>query len=272
MSDEAGAGSGQDDGQAGSGAPAGGLPEGGSENDDKPITAKQLKAILANQERGFQERLAGQAREFDAFKAGAAQQDKPVEAPKRYTRGDLKAAVDSAQITQEQADDIWAKQLETTMIESATAAATAAVAGRTQKERIDSDLSAYKRLKPEIMQAGETRQKIAEEYQYLTSIGASKTVETELAAIRAVLGPLDKLERSLNARRSQESEEQGGEGGEGRPRGGSSKKLVDHLSADVKKKYESRIASGLYKDWEAVEKELKYASPNVRQRLGLPAA
>ena len=272
MSNEAGAGAGQDDGQAGSGAPAGGSSEDGSEKDDKPITAKQLKAALENQRRHYESRLEGQSRELEAFKAGAATKEKPVETPKRYTRGELKAAVDASQITQEQADEVWAKQIESSAIENATAAATAAVAGRTHKERIEADLASYKRLKPEILQPGETRDKIVEEFNYLKSIGDPGTLETELKAIRAVLGSLDKLEKASSARRSQESEEQGGAGGDGRPRGGSSKKLVDHLSTDVKKTYEARIKSGLYKDWDAVEKELKYASPNVRQRLGLPAA
>ena len=259
-----------DDGQAGIGAPASGSPEGGSENDEKPITAKQLKAALANQQTRYEERIAAQSREFEAFKAGASQKEKPVEAQKRYTRAELRAAVDASQITQEQADEVWAKQIEATAVENATVAAMAAVAGRTQKERIEADLASYKRLKPDIMQDGEIRTKIAEEYKYLMSIGDPGTIDTELKAIRAVLGPLEKLEKSSFARRALESDEQSGGGG--RSGTGSRKKLVDHLKADVKSQYEKRIASGLYKDWEAVEKELKYASPNVRQRLGLPAA
>src|SRR3990167_8168251 len=66
-------GAGAGNGQAGKGAPAGGSPEGGSENDDKPITAKQLKAALENQRRHYEGKLDGQAREFEAFRAGAGQ-------------------------------------------------------------------------------------------------------------------------------------------------------------------------------------------------------
>src|SRR3990167_1087022 len=203
-------GAGAGDGQAGSGAPAGGSPEGGSENDDKPITAKQLKAALASQRTHYEERLNGQAREFEAFKAGAGTKEKPTELPKRYTQADLKAAVDAQQITQEQANDIWAKQMREETREIAEAAATAVVTGRTQKERIDSDLSAYKRLKPEIMERGsEVREKITEEFKYLVSIGKPQDESTELAAIRAVLGPLEKLENAAKARRAQEGEEIG---------------------------------------------------------------
>src|SRR3990167_8304959 len=265
-------GAGAGDGQAGSGAPAGGSPEGGSENDDKPITAKQLKAALASQRTHYEERLNGQAREFEAFKAGAGTKEKPTELPKRYTQADLKAAVDAQQITQEQANDVWAKQMREETREIAEAAATAVVTGRTQKERIDSDLSAYKRLKPEILERGsEVRTKIEGEYAYLKSIGDPDSVETELKAIRAVLGPLDKLEKSASASRAQENDEQGGGGSDGKQRGGAGKTLFDQRSEEVRKKYEGMIERGLYKDKAAVEKELVYASPNVRARLGLAA-
>lgn len=266
--DGASAGNGQD----GNGAPSGGSPEGGSENDDKPITAKQLKAALASQARQYEERLSGQAREFEAFKAGGGGRKEQAEPPKRYTRAELRAAVEANQITAEQSDDIWAKQVREESREDAIAAATDVVTSKATKERIDADLTKYKRLKPEIMQAGsETRDKIVEEFNYLKSIGDPGTIETELKAIRAVLGPLDKLEKAAGARRSEESEEQGGSDSGGGQRKNTSKKLVDHLNADAKAKYQERINKGLYKDWDAVEKELAYASRNVRQRLGLPA-
>jgi len=255
------------------GASSGGSSNGGSDNDDKPITAKQLKAALASQRAHYEGQLEAQAREFEAFKSGAAsRKDDDRQAPKRFTRAELKAAVDAGQITQEQADDRWASQVREEAIEHANATANAAVDARTKKERIDADISAYKRLKPEIMESGsETRKKVQEEFNYLTSIGQPKSVETELAAIRSVLGPLDKLQKAANSRRVEDHDEQGGSSGDsggGKPTG---KKLVDALKGEHKDFYQRGIKSGRYKDWEDVEKELSYASPNVRRRLGLPA-
>lgn len=266
-----GAGAGQDDGQPGSGAPGGGSPEGGSDNDEKPITAKQLKAALESQRRHYEGQIEQQRAEFDAFKAGANQQRPAKEdnAPKRYSRKELNDAVTAGRITQEQADDHWAQQTREEAREDAVAAATAAVAGRTTKERIDSDLAAYKRLKPEIMEAGTERDKIREEFKYLVSIGKPNDISTELAAIRAVLGPLDKLQNAASARRSAETEQQGG-GGDSKPVK-TGKKLVDQMDARGRTYYEHAIKQGRYKDWDAVEAELKFAPPQSRARLGIRA-
>lgn len=278
-----GAGAGQDDGQPGSGAPGGGSPEGGSENDDKPITAKQLKAALESQKRHYEGQLAGQRAEFEAFKqgVGSRKEDPPADKPKRFTRAQLKTAVDAGQITQEQADDHLAEQMREDAKVEAVAAATAAVAGRTHKERIDTEIESYKRLKPDIMTDGtELREKIKAEFQYLVGLGSpgrgAEALPTQLAAIRAVLGPLDKLEKAAGARRPTDSHQDtgGGEGG-GRSKdgggGNSGKALHEHLKGDAKAHYEEGIKKGRYKDWKDVDAELKYASPGVKRRLGLPA-
>lgn len=276
MSNAAGAGAGN--GQGGSGAPSGGSPEGGSENeglDDK--FEKRIKAALANQARQYESRIDAVRAEFEAFKAGASSNEPPADKPRVYTRAELKAAVDAAQITQEQADDRWAAQIEAEATSKAVAAATAVVNGQATKERVDSEIESYKRLKPEIMEKGsELRGKVEAEFDHLVHVvgmpgKGNGVLQTQLAAIRAVLGPLDKLEKSANAGRAHESDEQGGGTGGGKP-GGGSKKLVDHLKGDAKEHYERGIKQGRYKDWNAVEAELKYASPSVRQRLGLPQA
>lgn len=276
MMDKEGAGAGDDSGQAGNGAPAGGSPEGGSENDDKPISARQLKAALASQEKRFKDELAAKERELEAFKAGLDKGRPPADKPKVYSKPELKAAVDGGQITQEQADDIWDKQREAQIRESAKADALSAVNDRSTKERIDRDISRYKQLKPEIMERGsDVREKIAAEYQYLREAGSPESIATELVAIRAVLGPLEKLEKAADTRRAAESHQESGGGGEGGDKkGGNSggKKLVDHLKGDAKEYYEKGIKSGRYpKGWDDVEAELKYASPGVKRRLGLPA-
>ena len=269
-----GAGAGQDDGQAGSGAPAGGSSEDGSENEGKldEKFEKRIKAALASQRAHYEAQLGGVRSELEAFKAGAASKGGNADdaTPKRHTRQELKAAVDAGQISQEQADEVWAKQVRTEAVESATAAATIAVSRQATKERIDTDIGSYKRLKPEIMENGsEVREKIREEYNYLVGLGAEKTSATELAAIRAVLGPLEKLERAAGARRSADHDQQGGSDSGGRPKGGGGKTLVDQLDARSKEFYEKGIKQGRYADWKAVEAELKYATPKRRAELGL---
>lgn len=262
-----GAGAGQDDGQGGSGAPSGGSPEGGSENDEKPITAKQLKAALASQRSHYERELANRDAQFDAFKAGAGSGSKKEEErqpPKRYTRKELNTAVTAGTITQEQADDQFALQTRDEAREIAEAAAVSVVNGATQKERIDSDLAKYKRLAPEILDKGsDERQKIVTEFGELVRTGMPNNLATELAAIRAVMGPLEKLEKARGASRLVEHDEQGAGSG-GRPGSGKTgKKLVDQLSPRQKAHYQKGIDNRRYRDWTEVEAELKFSPGRV---------
>ena len=272
MIENEGAGAGQEDGQGGSGAPSGGSPEGGSENETADAKfERRIKAALANQKASLRAEFDAQ---LQAFRAGAdSQQPKREEAPKRYTRKELNAAVEAGQISRDQADEVWDTQVRTEATEVAARTAREVVVGNATKERIDADLASYKRLKPEIMdKSSETRGKIVEEFTYLVGIGKPRDEATELAAIRAVLGPLEKLERVARASRSEEShQESGGSGSGDRPKGGGGKGLVDKLDARAKEHYEKGIKQGRYKDWKEVEAELKYATPQRRQQLGLPA-
>lgn len=278
-----GAGTGEDSGQGGSGAPSGGSSEGGSENDDKPITARQLKAALASQKKAFEDQIAAKDRELEAFKEGVGKRVHQQDQPKTYTKAELKAAVEAGQITQEQADDAWDQQRETQIREAARTEALNAVTAKSTKERIDGDIESYKRLKPEIMESGsDIRTKVEAEFQYLVrELGEPGSgpgvLKTQLKAIRAVLGPLDRLEKAASARRAADHEQQGGGSGEGKGKGGGEgggggKALHEHLTGDNKAYYEKGIKAGRYKDWKDVDAELKYATPSVRRRLGLPAA
>ena len=81
MLENDGAGAGDGD-KTGIGAPDGGSSEDGSENDDKPVTAKQLKAALASQKRHYEGQLQSQRAEFESFKDGVGKRvDKPADQP-----------------------------------------------------------------------------------------------------------------------------------------------------------------------------------------------
>lgn len=272
MAVDDGAGADDDlDGQLGSGAPKGGSPEGGSDNDDKPITAKQLKAALESQKRHYEGQLQGQRAEFESFKEGVGKREQPrVEQPKVYAKADLKAAVAAGSISQEQSDDIWERQQEAQITARAETAALNAVTASQAKERIDSDLAKYKRLAPEILdKASEERQKIVTKYRRMVANGLPDNLATELEAIEAVMGPLEKLEKARSVSRHVEHDEQGGSSGE-RGKGGSGKTLADKLAPRYKEHYEAQIKSGRYKDWKEVEAEIKFATPQRRQQMGLP--
>lgn len=268
MAAEGAGADGKPDGQGGSGAPSGDSKESqDGKPDDEFVPVSRFKAALADQARRSQEREDALRAEFEAFKSGAKSSKDQQDPPKRYSRVELKAAVSAGQVTQDQADDIWAKQVKDEAREEAVAAAREDSSRRTQQEQLDHDLNEYKRLAPEIKdRTSDTFEKVRTEFQYMTRNGSPKDLATELAAIRAVLGPLDKLEKAKSATRSEDHDQQGGGGRQEERKAG--KKLVDTLSPREKSYYQGLIDRGHHKDWGEVEKVLGFARPDVRRRQG----
>lgn len=251
---------------AGGGAPGGGSPEGGPGKDggEKQVPESRLRAALRDQE----QRLTA-AFEAKLAELKAAPKSDP---PKRYTKAQLSAAVEAGQITQEQADQTWEAQVQQDAMASAERVALETVSAAERQRHINAELNRYLAAAPEIGPGSDdpVRQRIQDEYNYLVkTLGDEPNVTTQLKAVRAVLGPIERLEKSRSGRDQRESHrETGGEGGGGgEPR--KTGKLADRLHADARRHYEKQIESGRYKDWSEVEAELKYASPGTRQRLGI---
>lgn len=248
----------------GGGAPDGGSPEGGQGNQpdegEKAKFESRLRAALASQE-------AKLRTEFEARLAEATA--KKPDPPKRYTRQELKAAVEAGQISETQADEILENQIRDEVTATARNEARAVVTSASREGRVESDIARYKAVAPEILDTGhETRHRLRESYNYFLSLGDKPGTATELKALHAVLGPIEKLERARSGRFSSDSHRETGGGEAGKPRTKSGK-LTDRLNADAKRHYEKQIEKGLYKDWGDVETELKYASPRIRQNLGI---
>lgn len=256
----------------GGGAPAGGSPEGGQ--DDKPkdgelVPKTQFIAALNNAERKREAEVSGLRAEIDDLRAQV--KAKPADQPKRITRAELNAAVTAGQITQEQADQHWEQQILQDAETRAHRVALETSSAERRKELVDSQIARYTSVAPEILDdAHETRQRIRSEFNTLVQLGGDpRDVATQLNAIRAVLGPIDRLEQSRSGRPQYEPHRETGGAGGGGPERKVASKFVDQLNAEAKRHYEKGIEQGRYKDWEAVEAELKYAKPAVRQRLGI---
>jgi hypothetical protein len=263
----------EDGGDAGGGAAGGGSPQGGQDKQPKDgdvVPKTQFIAAINSANRKY-ETLETEVKELRA-----KLESKPAEAQKRYTRAELTAMVENRQITQEQADAQIDHQTREDSREEAARVAHQTVTQAQRKGHVDSEIARYTAVAPEILDdAHETRQRIKEEYQYLVkTLGDPDSVATQLKAIRAVLGPVEKLERSRNARPSFESHQDTG-GGSGAPSGGkkdSSKPLsYDDLSAREKAHYDKLITRGIYKDKAAVNEELQFANANTRRKYGAMA-
>lgn len=198
---------------------------------------------------------------------GQKPEPKKEELPKTLTRVDLRAAVEKQQLTQEEADNIWDRQL----IEQAKLAgreeARTTLSVTQSGQRIDADLRQYRAAVPNAWKEGtEERAKVSEEFRYLVSIGQPDSKETELAAMRSVFGPVEKLDKA-RSKPSVEADEQSGALGESEP--GKKQDVVKGLSAREKDYYGDQIKKGRYKDWNEVGKELeKYGNPALRRKMG----
>lgn len=179
---------------------------------------------------------------------------------KTYSRAQLMQAVDSGHLTQVQADELWESQI----IEKTRTQVMDEVAQVTEHSRkndkVSEQIKKYKEAIPDLMDEGETRKKVTTEFNYLVSIGAPDSVETELAALRAAFGPIDALERKRSGRTNRETDQESA--GSGNQKGGD-KSLFGSLPPRYKAYYENMLAKGFYKSKEDVEKELKRVGPEA---------
>lgn len=186
--------------------------------------------------------------------------------PKPYTRAELLAAVENGQITQAQADEAWEAQITAKVTESVTRDWLQHETAKERAKRVSSEISRYKAVVPDVTDtASETRQKVAAEFQYLVSIGQPKTVETELAALRSVLGPVDRLEKRDVTREKRPTHQEGNGGGGRPPRDGGNPNGPANLPPRYKAHYERMIEKGMYSGWDdkRLQAELKRAKPQV---------
>ena len=189
--------------------------------------------------------------------------EEPAQQEKVLTRSELRAAVEKQQLTQEEADTLWDKQLLAQATKAAREVASQEVTVKQKDQRIEADLRQYKQFVPNAWKEGtEERAKVADEFKALVDLGLPNSRETELAAMRTVFGPVDKLASKPRSKPSVEHDEQAGGGGEGSDRT-PQKDAVKGLDARTRAYYQKGIESGRYKDWNEVRSELSFRKPRA---------
>lgn len=170
----------------------------------------------------------------------------PRETPKQ-SRAQLLDLVDEGSLTQAQADTIWEDQLRKDILaEARQEVSTSRIA-----DNINKEMDRYVELIPDIEVAGsDDRKKVQAEYRELVRFGSPAGLTTELAALRAVYGPVSKIKKSKADVETHQETVSGGEP--------EVKENPLKLNARTKAYYEKRIDMGLYKDWDEVKEELKY--------------
>jgi hypothetical protein len=136
------------------------------------------------------------------LESGMADNDQTQTPEQRdYTLSELDQAVAADQITQQQRDQIWQTQIERKAVKSATAAATQIVETQSRENNLDGQLQQYAEIAPDLMREGSPlRSRVADEFEFLVNQGAPRNLTTELAAARAVMGPLERAKSRAGGR------------------------------------------------------------------------
>lgn len=258
MTTTTGAGTDQDDTDQGQGAAP---PAGESQGDkdkapgDDWVPKKQFIAAINNATAKADQALAraeAAERELTALREKGSEKKPP-------TRAELLALVNSGDLTQEQADALWEKQIVERSKREAAAEVGQTMTANERARRVDAELSGYKELVPEVWADGTPeRAKVTKEFNYLVGLGHPSTKETEAAALRAAFGDLESLRASKSARPGPaDTHSETGGGRPGASGGGKSDVLKD-LSPDRKNYYEAQIKAGRYKNWGEVRSELEF--------------
>ncbi len=167
-----------------------------------------------------------------------------AKAPAVSTRSDLLKSVDEGEMSQEEADAIWEKNIEDRV--------TKTVVQATESRNVETDLATklkeYETAIPALLdESSDTYLKASKEYGYLTN--TLKQVPgpgTMLSALRTTLGPVEKLKSTLKLNRVEETHQETG-GGSGSPAGSDSDNTRwGSLTSRQRKYYDHAIEVGAY--------------------------
>jgi len=189
---------------------------------------------------------------------------------KEYTWEQLEAAIEEGKITRAWANTYREELVAKKAKDAAKRELQEEQQRLTQKTSVESELDRYKQLVPDVMQReSPIRQKVEREYAYMVqTLGFKEGLPTQLAAVRAALGDLDTVERSVKAKHSTTREPFMETHSSTQKPQQKSSKFIDKLDERLKAHYEKMIRTGQYAGWDEIEAELKYVPPTIGARRG----
>ena len=210
------------------------------EQTDKVPSAQDIGAAVASS-------LAPQ---FEAILK--AQQAPPAADKPPATDAELAKLVANGSITQAQAD-AHARERDAKVLKAQVKAEVAAeIKGEQTASATSQDIERYVTLEPGLADKNsEISKRCATAYQRMVKRGSPESSATQLAAVEAVLGPLDALEAARLPGRREMHEETGGggRGGESEPAGAPAG-LFKGVENRWREHYASMIGKGQYKGWD----------------------
>ena len=190
--------------------------------------------------------------------------DAPQNSEQRdYTLTELDSAVSAGTISQAQRDQIWANQIAKNAKETARAEAIEIVRTETRDATLDGELQEYARLHPDLTKEGTPlRRRVAAEFEALVAKGLDKdSLSTEIAAVRAVMGPIERARAIKEGRRVPPSHFQDMQSGPRQsPQQQRESDAWNSLTPRQRSHYEDLIRKNIYPDRKAALGELKRAA------------
>lgn len=239
-------------------------PSGG--DDDPQMIPKAKMDSLLGKNRGLTSELAA-VRETNANLQGQLDAGQKAPAQTRvYSAVELSQAVANGEITQPDADQIRDTQLENRIVAKVAETVATTTANQARVTTVQADMARYTEAYPDIRVAGtEMRNRVEEEFSYLTNLGHPADATTEVLAVRAVVGPTSRIGKIKKPTPLREVDEQGGSGGDNPPGDGDKKAK---LSSDEKAYYTPMVGKGkMYSDWDAVHAEMKFSNSRMREKM-----
>ena len=230
-----------------------------SENEDEGTGAvspnKEAEALRTGM---YAEREKRQAAEQESAelrgRLSALEESASRQAPDEttFTRTQLDAAVSSERITADEADRIYETQMERRISERVSAK----VQETTTVNAVVSKIEQYKDAVPNLSVKGSDEfAKVAKEFGWMRSNGLPDDLNTELAAMRSVFGPADKLKADKGKPVLETHQETGGSAQE---ETASKDDWPKGMKAETKRFYEDQIRSGAVVDMAAAKEEWGY--------------
>ena len=172
-----------------------------------------------------------------------------------FTRAQLDAAAADGRITEAEAERIYESQMERRISERVTAA----VEESTAANGVVSEIQSYKTAIPGLAVRGSDEfAKVASEFEWMRRNGQPDNVSTELAAMRSVFGPPDKLKVDKGKPVLQTHEEGDSGSGGGNETPANKDGWPKDMKADTRRYYEGQINQGIIPDIAAAKTEWSY--------------
>ena len=240
------------------------VAEGGKKPDSRRYVKRERLTAVAKQVDNLTTEVQ-RLREENARLDERTRQQEPAK-PVKYTKVQLREAVAVGQLTQDQADDLWDSQREVEITEKVVSTVKEVTTVNQVQQRLGEQFRRYKAAAPDLMVEGsETRTAVTAQYAELVANGSPGNHATELAAMVAVLGPIEKLEGKNKGRTVHQHHEE--MDGGGKPNGGGDKKsLLAQAPERYRLYYEDQITKGMLTREQAEKHIARVGLPKLQER------